>query len=315
MSATILSHSPRFVNSPPGPLTKTPQRTLVNPRAIPRELRQYRQFVCWKYVQTGKPKPDKIPVNPKTLGNAGTGWPNSWADLRTAAQVYKDNPHLLSGIGFVLTQHDPFTMIDLDGCLFGGEPNPLANEVLGTLNTYAEISPSGRGLRLFVRCRTPHTLKTPAVEIYSSQRFATLTGHVFADLLVPDLPIAAVDNLTWLIDLVTPVKKNAGSPTLYPHSCSSPDDDHLWAQIFDRNRLAYELARGNLESARGDFSRAVTLLLNALAAATGCDAARMARLIRQTALDQTKFDRPCGAVTWLDYQIQNAINFTCGATR
>lgn len=291
-------------------------RTLVDPNRIPIALQGYFRFVGWKYVQRpGQAKPDKIPVNCETLGNAGVNWPNTWTDINTAVRTYRYNQHL-SGIGYVLTSNDLFTMIDVDGCLIDGQLSALASEIISRLDTYAELSPSGRGLRLFVECPQQPTMKKPEVEIYSTGRWATLTGNV-----LHDKPIARVDNLDWLIQRfnATPARAGASAPETHTpfssrHSQRPPADDHkLWQRIFTHNNLAYQLYNGNVSAAYGgDESRAVILLLNTLALWTKGDEARMDRMIRQSSLNSAKFDRKTGDTTWLKLNIANAINYMAG---
>ncbi len=287
-------------------------RTLLNPNAIPRELWNGRWFVCWKYVDRGKSKPDKVPINPrKPKSNAGATWSNTWADFPTTVECYKANPDL-SGIGYVLTERDPYTMIDMDNCVHNGLLNDFAQNIVDRLGTYTEYSPSGRGLRLLVRDDAqPPALKRPEVEVYSTQRFATLTGNT-----LHNAPIARAD-LRWLYNQFAPTQSTANSD---PHSSScaervapSGDDAALWDYIFKVNPMAEPIYNGDLFNVRGgDQSRAVLLLLNSLALWTKGDAGRMARMIRQTHLDQTKFEAKRGGRTWLDVQIQDAISYMAG---
>jgi len=283
-------------------------RTLVNPNALPRELRAYCQFVGWQYVDRGKAKPDKVPVNVRTLRNAGSTWPNTWADIRTAVTTYQAHP-TLAGIGFVLTQGDPYTMLDLDDCILDGVPNEFACGVLNALRTYAELSPSGHGLRLFVHCRhQPEATRRPEIELYSTGRFATLTGDV-----LDDAPIAKVDSLDWFLDQFAPKQEQQQRPTASV-SCADrllpSSDQELWDYIRRVNPLAKSIFAGDLSDIRnGDHSRAVILMLNSLAHWTQGDATRMDRMIRQTHLDKTKWSENRKGQTWLAGRIDDAINY------
>jgi len=281
-------------------------RTLVNPNALPRELRAYCQFVGWQYVDRGKAKPDKVPVNVRTLGNAGATWPNTWADIRRAVATYQAHP-TLAGIGFVLTANDPYVMLDLDDCILDGVPNEFACGVLNHLRTYAELSPSGHGLRLLVHCRhQPNATRRPAIELYSKERFATLTGDV-----LDDAPIVRLDSLDWFLDQFVPKPEiKPSDPQL--SSCVDravpSSDQELWDYIRRVNPLAKSIFAGDLADIRnGDHSRAVILMLNSLAMWTSGDAKRMARMIRQTHLDKTKWDENRGGQTWLAGRIDDAI--------
>jgi primase-polymerase (primpol)-like protein len=57
---------------------------------IPSELLTYAQWDCWRYVDRGEGrKPDKQPVNPRSLANAGVHWTNTWAPFEIAYATYK----------------------------------------------------------------------------------------------------------------------------------------------------------------------------------------------------------------------------------
>jgi putative DNA primase/helicase len=286
-------------------------RTLIDPNATPRAMWGYKQFVCWKYVDRGKPKPDKIPINPRNLANAGSTWPNTWTNIRAAVAAYQANGDL-AGIAYVLTEHDPYCMIDIDHCIVDDQLSPFAKNVTTALDTYIERSPSGHGLRIFVHCpQQPDAIKRPEIEIYSRERFATLTGDV-----LNDRPIAKVDSLDWFINEFVPkpeVKATTTHSFLFGgHSTPSGDDQQLWDYICRVNSLAARLYNGDLSAVRGnaDPSRAVILLLNSLALHTKGDAARMGRMIHQSRLDQTKWNEKRGNQTWLDGRIQDAIAYT-----
>ena len=57
------------------------------------------------------------------------------------------------------------------------------------------------------------------------------------------------------------------------------------------------------------------LLANQLALLTAGDASRIKRLLYQTGLVRAKWEEKRGAVTWLDYQIQDAIRYVAGMKR
>ncbi|CAN5775779.1 hypothetical protein BH10CHL1_BH10CHL1_47780 [soil metagenome] len=282
-------------------------RTLVNPNNTPRELWAYKQFACWQYVDNGRPKLSKVPLNPRTLRNAGSTYPNTWSDICTAVAAYRTHSQL-DGISFALTKHDPYIMIDIDGCIVARQFSELAINVMHELNTYTEKSPSKCGLRLFVHCgKQPDSIKRPDIEIYSHSRFATLTGDI-----VNDRPIAKLDDLDEFINQFIPKVEPKMSPSYNRrYDPPSSDDGELWQRIFKKNSLAQQLYNGDLSNVRdnGDLSRAVILLLNTLALWTKSDASRMDRMMRQTQLDQTKWDERRRNQTWLDGRIYDAINY------
>ena len=124
------------------------------PDRIPDELRAYSQWVCWRYAaQRGSGKPAKQPVNPHTLHSAGVHWANTWGSCDDAYAVYVAHRAAgIDGIGFVLTEDDPFVGLDLDRCITGSEMDSQAQTVVENMATYTEVSPSGTGLRILVAC-------------------------------------------------------------------------------------------------------------------------------------------------------------------
>jgi hypothetical protein len=80
------------------------------------------------------------------------------------------------GIGIVLTVELGLTGVDFDDA-YNGTPQPWALEAVDNLSSYTEVSPSGRGLRVFLWARKPGPhCKNGHVEIYDNERFLTVTG-------------------------------------------------------------------------------------------------------------------------------------------
>lgn len=148
---------------------------------IPLELRQHAQWVCWRYEDHGG-KPTKVPYCVRTGSKASSTNPETWCtfDEAVAAKGF-------DGIGFVFTPNDPFCGVDLDECITKFGITPEARAVLASLATYAEISPSGTGVKLILRgtkptnalCQKKNTHGCSRVEVYDQARFFTITGQVY----------------------------------------------------------------------------------------------------------------------------------------
>jgi primase-polymerase (primpol)-like protein len=88
-------------------------------------------------------------------------------------------------VGYVFSADDPFTGIDLDGCLNPqtGELASWAQDIVQRMATYAEVSPSGTGVKLWVRARMSGSRhkkrlsEAAALEVYDQGRFFTVTGR------------------------------------------------------------------------------------------------------------------------------------------
>ena len=147
---------------------------------IPLELRKYVQFVVWRYEDTHGPKPTKVPYCPHSHRLASVTDPSTWGSYDQACAAAA-TPGMYSGIGFVLTEHDPFTFIDLDDTKGDVQAVKHQTKIFEEFASYAEISPSGKGLHIIVKGHLPSGRRRSSVEIYSSARYMTMTGDVYRD--------------------------------------------------------------------------------------------------------------------------------------
>src|SRR2546421_558092 len=138
------------------------------------ELTPYPQFVVWKYTVEQK-KLKKRPFNPRTHVPARTNDPSTWTDANVALNALATGRY--NGIGFVFAESDPFTGIDLDACVGkDGSIAPGAQEIITTLSSYTEYSPSKLGVHILTQATLPGAgRKTGHIEMNSHNRFFTLT--------------------------------------------------------------------------------------------------------------------------------------------
>ena len=144
---------------------------------IPDELKTHNQFVCWKYkFQPSKDKWTKPPFQ-VTGEFASVTNPDTWDSFDRCWQAYTEGGKF-DGIGFVLTQNDPFVCVDLDHCKDSDFIEPFASEIIAQFQSYTEISPSGSGIHIFGKGKLPSKGHNGAdVEVYDDARYVTLTGH------------------------------------------------------------------------------------------------------------------------------------------
>ena len=142
---------------------------------IPLELREYNQWVNWKAsIRDGKVT--KPPCQPNGL-LAKTNDPETWSSFSSVEEAMG----CFDGIGFVLTGEDNFVGLDFDKCRNPESDliDPKINEYIRKFDSYTEISPSGKGIRVFVKGKLPvDGRKKGKMEAYQSGRYVTLTGHV-----------------------------------------------------------------------------------------------------------------------------------------
>lgn len=144
---------------------------------IPHEMRTYAQFVMWRYEDTDGKKPTKVPYSARTGQLAAVDNPNTWASFDECVQALSSGWY--AGIGFVLTEADPYAFIDLDST--NGDQTALDRQIkiFNEFDSYAERSPSGNGLHIIIKGAIPSGRRRSFIEIYSSKRYMTMTGDVY----------------------------------------------------------------------------------------------------------------------------------------
>ena len=146
---------------------------------FPIELTSRKQWLLWSFEQyEGDKKPRKVPyyIN----GKKRTGTQGSPEDL-TQLATYQQAKNALefgdySGLGFAFLPNDGLIGIDID---HNEHRDPqLAQKIITGLNTYTELSPSGKGYHLFVLGNTK-TFKNNdiGIEVFSNSQFFTMTGN------------------------------------------------------------------------------------------------------------------------------------------
>ena len=154
---------------------------------IPAEMRDYKSWCVWKSEQSESGRLTKIPYSPLTGRRIDPTDSNDFVTFEDAIKAATN----WSGIGFVLSDADPYAFIDLDepknpdGSAL--DPDEYANRVaiqhsiFNNFPSYSELSPSGKGLHIILKGEVPAGRKRDSVEIYSNLRFMTMTGNVYRD--------------------------------------------------------------------------------------------------------------------------------------
>lgn len=185
-------------------------------------------WVCYSGAPKGDGDIDKAPLNPRTGGPASSIAPQTWGTRGAAEKRVQRlrKPDHSPGVGIVLGDlGDGLCLagVDLDGCLHGGQLEPWAQEIRDRLDSYTEVSPSGRGAKVFflieasdlptIRKATGTQHKKPwmardhyGVELHLSNAYYTMTGNEYQpdpdlDLIGFPGPLRVVPlaDLLWLI--------------------------------------------------------------------------------------------------------------------
>lgn len=299
--------------------------------SIPQELKNLPNWICWKAVpqprranRTFAQLPQepartpatkgsmddpehigKIPINPRTGGKAQSNNPDTWTDFDTAVKASEQ----FSGIGFMFG-NSPFFGVDIDGIepdirefLDGG--NGIVSEFIHALRSYAELSPSGKGIHIICRGELPQGARRRGnVEMYDSGRFFTVTGNNIGEY-------TAVEDCT---EAIKPLhEKYLGGTRSEPAQrviqaaplpCSV--SEVLEAASRAKNGSRFQALYAGNFAEYSSQSEADMAFCNMLAFWTGRNAALMDEIFRNSGLMRDKWDRRQSGSTYGALTIQKA---------
>lgn len=159
----------------------------LRPDRVPASLKLVKQWVLWKFVERDG-EATKVPF--QICGrHAKSNDARTWTDFISACQRMGG----YAGLGYMFQAGSGVVGVDLDGCRNPetGEVADWAREIVHRLNSYAEVSPSKTGIKIWVMATLPDggagkkravdgapavCGKTPAIEIYDRGRYFAVTG-------------------------------------------------------------------------------------------------------------------------------------------
>lgn len=282
---------------------------LVAAENIPEELKQLKQWVIWKAEWNEDRKVfEKIPYRSNGKYRADSTKPISWGTFEKVLEAYDNG--IGEGIGFVLTETDPYTCIDIDGLDSVDVLPDLAQEIVNT--SYAELSPSGNGVHVWVRfAHNSKEYKNKntqlGYEIYSDKRFITFTGEA-----LNALPINEGSEIESFIEKV--FKREQMKPMQTPQLQSDIRKSSLSeVEILNIAENSKTGARfksfmyGGWEQTYPSQSEADMAFCNDLAFWTNCDYYMMDSIFRRSSLMREKWDRKQNSTSYGDETLQKAI--------
>ncbi len=261
----------------------------VSVESIPDALRTVPRWLCWRYG-TRDGKLTKTPRHPETGKLIDVTCKANLVPFATAAAHAEG----YDGLGFALGEG--FAGIDLDDCFAAdGKPYNWAQYVLDDLGTYAERSPSGSGIKLFLRGEKPEgrcrrDMPGGHVEMYGKERYFSVTGRRYdgapAEVQYRDRELKALHAM-----LFAPRAERAA---MVPpqRSVEIEDADLIARAMAARNGPAFTaLWSGDTSAYGGDDSRADLALCSHLAFWAGDDPPRIDALFRRSGLHRAKWER------------------------
>ncbi|MGE5371703.1 MAG: phage/plasmid primase, P4 family [Solirubrobacterales bacterium] len=296
---------------------------IYNHDLIPEELKQFPQWIHWRGEWDEKSgKLNKIPQQAILGGNAKVNDPSSWCDYETAVKEQRESP-LPFGLGFVLTEEDDIIGFDFDHCIDenGKIADWVQNDFISVLRSYSEVSPSGKGVRIFVRGFLPGpSKKTQQIEVYDKGRYLTVTGNH-----IEGTP-TSVEHRQNEIEAIYqryfgPIEKakkaknqvmHSSHPVLANYGNGLSDNQVLYLARSAQNRDKFNaLWSGEWDSiGYPSPSEADQALCSMLAYWTAKNAEQIDRLFRKSGLMRDKWDENRGEHTYGELTLIKAIGVT-----
>jgi primase-polymerase (primpol)-like protein len=271
-------------------------------RGVLSELTDYPNFVLWKAVPVqGKIK--KIPLSPVSHTPASVTNPETWGTLEQALKSLKSGKG--NGIGFVFSDDDPFTGIDIDSCIVANKLTPQASELVTDFWSYTELSPSHTGLHILVQGTVPAGRRKDGIEMYSTGRYFTITTNHLK--IAPDTIENRQPQLDTLYASLT--TQEAHRQTIQPQEYQiyvSDDTVLKKAENAPNGEDFTSLFNGNIAGFTSKSNADWQLVLR-LGYWTNWDAGQMRRLFLRSKLVDNKTLRPTNGSTYLDETINNAV--------
>lgn len=287
---------------------------------VPIELKTLRRWVCFKVEGMENGKTTKRPYNAINGKLAKVNDELTWSTFDIALNGCVK--YECDGIGFILGCG--IFGIDLDNHadengvipMSDEEFKTFSNEFVETLNSYTELSQSGKGIHIICQGKLPQGARRKGcVEMYDSGRFFAFTGNA-----IKNIPIMNREQeIIPLWEKHVNVKNEFNQPISKPRYSSTERQE---LKLSDEEIINTALASkqggefyryyhdGDISANNNDASSADMSFCNMLAFWCNGDAAQMDRIFRSSALMRDKWDEKRGERTYGEITIDSALSIT-----
>lgn len=258
------------------------------------ELTEFPQWVLWKakkmITNENKEKLTKVPIGKNGRATSITN-PTCFKPFEQAVEEWT-NLGIADGIGFCLTESDPFTCIDLDKISTWNGWEEIIEKFKGT---YMEVSPSKTGLHIWCKAKlelsATEKQKVGKIEVYDKKRYMTVTID----------PIPSKNATTEIINKQNEVKWLVGT---------LQDTRFISIILSDRNiNICDKMQRLFAGDITGYASHSeADLAFCRVLANKGAPMHQIDRIFRKTKLMRTKWDEKRGEETYGKTTLKMALN-------
>jgi primase-polymerase (primpol)-like protein len=254
---------------------------------IPHALKTKARWILWKLEEVDG-KTTKVPyiAHPTKTNKANVTDGANWSSFDRALECLNTRGDM-SGIGYCLADDDNKVFFDFDHCISDdGVIDEQVDALVKELNSYTEVSQSGRGLHVIVGSSAP-TLDVRSkiknhhngidYETYYDGRYVAVTGNT-----IPEYPTDVRDNPS-TVEKVWKEYFNKSPVVHVPSTYVCKANEELWKLMF--NSKSGAAIRNLFDGVScGDDSADDMSLLNHLAFWTGRDPAQMESMFNESAL-------------------------------
>lgn len=273
---------------------------------IPQELKDDALWCCWKREERDG-RMTKIPYDPKNQKWAKANDPSTFTDYEEAEWKMKACDY--DGLGIYIG--NGFSAIDIDHCFENGSMSDMAKDILNTMQSYAEYSPSKTGIRIlfkapdFVYDTKKYYINNQkkGLEVYvhgATKKYVSITGDTLIDAPIRE----ASKELQTVLQKYMERKDKPNQGESRGFANTGLTDEQIISKASREEKFS-RLFSGDMTDYSNDHSAADLGLMNRLAFWTGCDAEQMDRIFRKSGLYREKWDREDYRNTTIDMAIRD----------
>ena len=267
-----------------------------NPDNLPAQLKQNARFCLWRYENVGGRENSKIPYNPATHSRAKANHPQTFGTFTDAMTAGGD----YSGLGVGMFGN--LAAIDIDHCIENGQLSSMAADIVSKMGSYAEVSPSGEGIRILFLApdlsfdKNLYYTKNPAIglEVYiagSDHRYVTVTGERLNSCDIEPRKAECLDVVKKYMRRPEKQQPATTVPSRPLTSSDLSDDDIIRIARKSRSGSTFDELWGGGFAGNPSHSEADLALCNMLAFYTGPNPDRIDYLFRQSGLMRDKWEQ------------------------